>query len=112
MVFMVVGQEDSIKMRDLFTEHLLPEIRAGVDQEGLAQIADERRAAEAVVARVVGGAHFAVATDHRDALGGAGAEKGYGIEIPGQARNDVVVHIVISTIFPIRFLSYGRSMRR
>lgn len=68
VVFMVVGQEDGIEVADVFAEHLLPEIRPGIDQECLSFILDQGRAPQPLVSRIFRRTHFALASDHRNAL--------------------------------------------
>ena len=42
MILMVVCQQDSIEVPDILTEHLVAEVRAGVDQYRQAAVFDQR----------------------------------------------------------------------
>ena len=70
-----VGDEGGVEVADTGAEALLAEVRAGVDEPLGVAVIDEEGAAEPLVARVGGEADWAIAGDHGDASGGAGAEE-------------------------------------
>lgn len=76
MVFMSVGENHCIEAFDVFTKHLLPEIRTGIDHYAAFANSEMNRSAQPFVAKVHGGAHLAPASDDRDALRSSGAKKG------------------------------------
>ena len=78
-----MGEEHGIELLDPGPQHLLPEIRTGVDDKrplplrGMGAIHLEQGArSEALVPRIVGRAHPAVTRDDGHPLRGAGAEEG------------------------------------
>src|SRR5260370_25754068 len=79
---MVVGPQHGIDALDVGVEELGSDIRRGIDQQRLAPLLDQDRAAAAAIARVVGigGAPLALpvlATRPRHTARGAAAQDGY-----------------------------------
>ena len=70
-----VGDEGGVEVADVGAEALLAEVWAGVDEPLGEAVIDEEGAAEPLVAGVGGETDRAVAGDHGDASGGAGAEE-------------------------------------
>ena len=75
MVVVLVGQHDGLQSDDALPEHLLPEVRPGVNDHVAALVRQQQRGAQPLVTGVGGGAHFAVAADSGYALRGASAEE-------------------------------------
>ena len=100
MVPVVVGEENRVQMADTFPEHLLAEIRAGIDQDRPSGKFYEDGAAQAIVPRVLRPAHCAGAADD-----------GYALRRPGAQKCQPCLHIVTSSMVPTRDASYGRSIR-
>ena len=76
VVHVLVGQQHKIEVLHLFTQHLLPEVRAGVNDKPFARKIHQHGGAQPFVTRVCGFTDVAVAGDYRYALGGSGAQKG------------------------------------
>ena len=83
MVLVLMGEQHGIELLDAGPQHLLPEIRTGVDHErplplwsvGAIDLEQGARA-EALVPGILGRADPAVTRDDGHPLRGAGAEKG------------------------------------
>jgi len=75
VVVMAVGDEQRVEVKVGGAEHLLPEIGSAVNQQADALRAHDGGAAQAFVARVVGGASGALAAYLRDAGGCACAQE-------------------------------------
>src|SRR5579859_1677094 len=76
MVGMSVREKNGVQMPDIGRQKLFAQIRAGVDQQGLALLRDQDRGAAAAILRIGGIAAAPAGTDHRHAAGGAAAEDG------------------------------------
>ena len=75
MVFMGVGKDDSIQLPDVVSEHLVPEIRCGVDDQGGGRRLDEDAGAKSFVFFIGRSAHFTRAGDHRNPGAGPGTQE-------------------------------------
>ena len=79
---MAVGVEDGVDVADVFADGLRVEVRAGVDEDGVAVVGEAMegrvRRLRGSPGRDGGGADGAVAAEGRHAHGGAGAEEGEG----------------------------------
>ena len=74
MVGVLVREQDGVEPVDLGAQRLRTEVRRGVDQDVPSAVADQDGWPQAVVARIVGAADIAVASDGRHTHTGAGAE--------------------------------------
>ncbi len=68
MVLVRVCIKYPIQRPDIFPQHLLPEVRAGIDHDAKPFVADMDRRPEPVVFRVSRPAYRAIAADHRNPL--------------------------------------------
>ena len=78
MVGVGVRIKDGVEVGDTRAKALGAEVRGGVDDDVFAREIQPDGGAHAVIARVVGGADIAVATNRRNADAGAGAEDSEG----------------------------------
>ena len=65
---MVVGQEYGVQMGHIGTQHLLAEVRTGVNKDCLSFMLHEHAGPEPFVTRVGAAAYFASAAYHRYSL--------------------------------------------
>ncbi len=85
---MAVGEEHGVDVAYVVAQGLGAQVWRGVDENGVLEVLDEDRAAQALVASIRRSAHSAFATDAGDAHRGPGAEEGdlQGSRgLPGQA---------------------------
>ena len=75
MIFVVVREQDGVEVVNIRTQHLVAEVRSGIDQDGQAAVFDQRSGTQALIARVRRTADRAVAGNHRDTGRGARAEE-------------------------------------
>ncbi len=75
MVFMGVGKQNRIQMFAICPKHLIPKIRGGVNNKRGVGRRDHDRASQPIIMRITGLANLAIATDHRYATTGAGAQE-------------------------------------
>ena len=68
MVLVAVGQQDGIQVAHILAQHLLTEIRSGIDQDGQALVFYQGAGTQAFVAAVSGAANLTLAANHRDTL--------------------------------------------
>src|SRR6185503_5960905 len=73
MVLVLVGKNNGIQPLNLFTQHLVSEVRARIDHDHRSLIFKHHRGPQTLVARVRRSANFASAGDYRYALRGSGA---------------------------------------
>src|SRR5581483_7458948 len=78
MIGVEMGEEDRVNELHFLPQQLQPQLGRRVDQQIALRQADENGAAIALIARVRGLAYLAIAANHGDADGGAGAERGEG----------------------------------
>ena len=76
MVGMLMREQDGVQPFETRAQGLRAEIRGDVDQHVVAAVTDQYRRTQALVARIGGGAHVAVAADHGYTGAGAGAKHG------------------------------------
>ena len=79
VILVIVCQEDGIDMPDSRPEHLIPEVRTCVHENGKSSVLHECRCPQALVPRVLRSASCAVATYHRLSLRGSRPQKGNAI---------------------------------
>ena len=77
MVLMLVSIQDGIESPDIFPQHLLPEIRASINDDAEAVMVYMKGGSEPVVFWISRPADIAVAPDHRNPLGCPGTQKCY-----------------------------------
>jgi len=78
VVLVLVGEKQRVEVRNAGAQHLLPEVRARVDDEAAARHGHVHRHAQPVVAVVERAAHRAGAPYHRHPRGRARAEESNG----------------------------------
>ena len=68
MVLVVMGKQNSVKVRHTCSKHLLSEIRTRIHQNGQSFILHQHAGSQTLVAAVRTAAHLATAPDHRHTL--------------------------------------------
>src|SRR5215218_10367749 len=73
---MGVRHQHRVDLTHVIGKRLRAQFSSGIDEDGTPVVADKGRSASAAVSGVSRAANVAVAADHRNAIGGPGAEEG------------------------------------